>query len=73
MLPIERWSIITNKLMKKRATQDISWYGGFKLAKIKVIDGATKKKQIELLRRWRILIHGCLKRHAKKRSLANCV
>jgi hypothetical protein len=56
--PMERWEIITNKLMKKRATKDISWYGGFKVAKIKVIDGPKKKFQIELLRRWRILIHG---------------
>ena len=34
LTPMERWEIITNKLMKKRATQDISWFGGFKFFNI---------------------------------------
>ena len=42
LTPMERWEIVTNKLMKKRATQDISWYGGFKVAKIRVLDGPKK-------------------------------
>jgi hypothetical protein len=42
LTPMERWEIVTNKLMKKRATQDISWYGGFKVAKIRVFDGSKK-------------------------------
>jgi hypothetical protein len=40
--PVERWEIITTKLMKKRQTKDVSWFGGFKVAKIKVIDRDKK-------------------------------
>ena len=42
LTPIDRWEIVTNRLMKRALTKDISWYGGYKVAKIKVIDSVKK-------------------------------
>ena len=55
---IDRWEIVTNKLMKKNQLKDVSWYGGYKVAKIKVIEKERKEEALELLGRWSILIHG---------------
>jgi hypothetical protein len=55
---MDRWEIITRKLLKKNQTKDISWVGGYKVAKIKVIDRDKKQAEMEILRRWSILLKG---------------
>ena len=66
LTPIDRWEIITNKLLKKNLNKDVSWYGGFKVTKIKVIDRYKKINELEFLGRWSKLINGMLKLDLKQ-------